>query len=100
MDRDDGDWAAGPGSPVRNVPPVTVRLEPIGPDNWYACSRLEVRDDQRDAVAGNLLSIAELQFHPTWGGFAVRDGTPRMRPSWASFPTSTSPTRANGGSAP
>jgi ubiquinone/menaquinone biosynthesis C-methylase UbiE/RimJ/RimL family protein N-acetyltransferase len=53
---------------------VTVRLEPIGPDNWYACSRLEVRDDQRDAVAGNLLSIAELQFHPTWGGFAVRDG--------------------------
>jgi diamine N-acetyltransferase len=46
-------------------------LEPVTRDNWYECSQLEVKPEQRRFVSSNLLCIAEAQFYPGWGVYAV-----------------------------
>lgn len=51
---------------------MSIRLEPIDADNWYECSQLRVQPDQERFVTGNLLCIAEVQFYPGWGAYAVR----------------------------
>jgi diamine N-acetyltransferase len=50
---------------------MCVRLEPLTRDNWYECSRLEVKPEQRDYVASNLLCIAEVQFYPSWRAYPI-----------------------------
>jgi diamine N-acetyltransferase len=50
---------------------MSIRLEQINGENWYQCSQLEVRPEQRGLVSSNLLCIAEVQFHPGWGAFAI-----------------------------
>ena len=50
-----------------------IRLEQLNRENWYECSRLEVKPEQRQFVRGNLLCIAEAQFYPGWGAYAIYD---------------------------
>lgn len=50
---------------------ISIRLEKITRENWYECSTLEVRPEQREFVNSNLLCIAEAQFHPGWGAYAI-----------------------------
>ena len=50
---------------------MSIRLDKITRENWYECSRLEVRLEQREFVNSNLLCIAEAQFHPGWGAYAI-----------------------------
>ena len=50
---------------------MSIRLEKITRENWYECSRLEVRPEQSEFVNSNLLCIAEVQFHPSWGAYAI-----------------------------
>jgi len=52
---------------------MSTRLERISRENWYECSGLEVRPEQREFVNSNLLCIAEAQFHPGWGAYAIYD---------------------------
>jgi diamine N-acetyltransferase len=53
---------------------LTIRLEPITRENWHECSQLQVKPEQKDFVSSNLLCIAEAQFYPGWGAYAVYDG--------------------------
>jgi diamine N-acetyltransferase len=53
---------------------MTLRLEPITRENWYECSKLQVGPEQREFVSSNLLCIAEAQFYPGWGAYAVYNG--------------------------
>jgi diamine N-acetyltransferase len=41
---------------------AAVRLADVTADNWRDVAALELEDDQRDLVAGNLYSIAESKF--------------------------------------
>jgi len=50
---------------------MSVRLEQITGENWYECSQLDVKPEQRHFVSSNLLCIAEVQFYPSWGAYAV-----------------------------
>ena len=50
---------------------MSIRLEPINKENWYECSQLAVTPAQSAFISSNLLCIAEVQFYPTWGAFAV-----------------------------
>lgn len=50
---------------------MSVRLEPITRENWYECSQLEVKPEQKQFVSSNLLCIAEAQFYPGWGVYAI-----------------------------
>jgi diamine N-acetyltransferase len=50
---------------------MTIRLEPITRENWFECSQLEVQPEQRQFVTSNLLCIAEVQFYPSWGAYAI-----------------------------
>lgn len=50
---------------------MSIRLEPISRENWYECSQLEVRPEQTRFVSSNLLCIAEVQFYPSWGAYAI-----------------------------
>lgn len=50
---------------------MSIRLEPINKENWYECSQLAVTPAQSHFISSNLLCIAEVQFYPTWGAFAV-----------------------------
>jgi diamine N-acetyltransferase len=52
---------------------MSIRLEPITRENWYECSQLEVKPEQRRFVSSNLLCIAEMQFYPSWGAYAIYD---------------------------
>ena len=51
-----------------------IRLERINIDNWFACSQLRVKPEQERFVSSNLLCIAEAQFYPSWGAYAVYHG--------------------------
>jgi diamine N-acetyltransferase len=50
---------------------MSIRLGKITRENWYECSRLAVRAEQSKFVNSNLLCIAEVQFHPGWGAYAI-----------------------------
>jgi diamine N-acetyltransferase len=50
---------------------MSIRLEQITRENWYECSQLEVKPEQRQFVSSNLLCIAEMQFYPSWGAYAI-----------------------------
>lgn len=50
---------------------MSIILEPISRKNWYECSQLDVKPDQRCFVSSNLLCIAELQFYPSWGAYVI-----------------------------
>lgn len=50
---------------------MRVRLEPIDINNWFQCGQLRVRPDQERFIESNLLCIAEVQFYPNWGAYAV-----------------------------
>jgi diamine N-acetyltransferase len=52
---------------------MNIRLEQITRENWYECSQLEVKAEQRRFVSSNLLCIAEMQFYPSWGAYAIYD---------------------------
>ncbi|HEY0735492.1 MAG TPA: GNAT family N-acetyltransferase [Herpetosiphonaceae bacterium] len=53
---------------------MSIQLEPITRENWYACSQLDVKPEQRPFVSSNLLCIAEMQFYPAWGAYAISSG--------------------------
>lgn len=53
---------------------MNIRLEQINRENWYECSQLEVKPEQRDFVSRNLLCIAEQQFYSGWGAYAIYTG--------------------------
>jgi diamine N-acetyltransferase len=53
---------------------MNIRLDPISRENWYECSQLQVKPEQRQFVASNLLCIAEAQFYPGWGAYAIYAG--------------------------
>jgi diamine N-acetyltransferase len=50
---------------------MNVRLVPITRENWYECSQLEVKPEQKGFVSSNLLCIAEVQFYPGWEAYAI-----------------------------
>jgi diamine N-acetyltransferase len=50
---------------------MSIRLEKINADNWDECRQLDVEPEQTRFVSSNLLCIAEAQFHPGWGAYAV-----------------------------
>jgi diamine N-acetyltransferase len=50
---------------------MSVRLEPITRENWFECSQLEVKPEQKRFASSNLLCIAEVQFYPSWGAYAI-----------------------------
>ncbi len=50
---------------------MNIRLEQITRENWYECSQLEVKPEQRQFVTSNLLCIAEVQFYPSWDARAI-----------------------------
>ena len=50
---------------------MSIRLEQITRENWYECSQLEVKPEQRQFVSSNLVCIAEMQFYPSWGAYAI-----------------------------
>lgn len=50
---------------------MSIRLGQITRENWYECSQLEVKPEQRPFVTSNLLCIAEMQFYPSWGAYAI-----------------------------
>ena len=50
---------------------MSIRLEQITRENWYECSQLQVKPEQRQFVSSNLLCIAEVQFYSGWGAYAI-----------------------------
>ena len=50
---------------------MSIRLEQINIDNWFECSQLSVKPEQERFVSSNLLCIAEVQFYPSWGAYAL-----------------------------
>lgn len=50
---------------------MSIRLEQIDINNWFECSQLSVKPEQVRFVSSNLLCIAEVQFHPGWGAYAL-----------------------------
>ena len=48
-----------------------IRREKITSEKWYECSRLAVRPEQGEFVNSNLLCVAEVQFQPGWGAYAI-----------------------------
>ncbi len=50
---------------------MSITLESISRENWYECSQLDVKPEQRRFVTSNLLCIAEVQFYPSWGAYAI-----------------------------
>jgi diamine N-acetyltransferase len=54
--------------------PMTVTLRDIDRENFYRCVKLDVREDQREFVATNALSIAQASVETTYVTQAVYDG--------------------------
>ena len=50
---------------------MSIRLVPLDASNWFECSQLRVRPDQERFVTSNMLCIAEVQFYPSWGAYAI-----------------------------
>ncbi len=55
---------------------MSLSVQPVTKDNWRELAKLKVREDQRNFVAPNLYSIAEVQF-----GFDMLDES-----HWELFP--------------
>lgn len=51
-----------------------MELKDITKDNWLACVRLKVREDQKDFVAPNAFSLVEAHYDPIWRPQAIYDG--------------------------
>ena len=50
---------------------MNIRLEQIDINNWFECSQLKVKPDQEQFVTSNMVCIAEVQFYPSWGAYAI-----------------------------
>jgi len=50
---------------------TTIKLTPLTKSNWEECAKLEVNADQKEALPGNLFSIAELTFYPRTKAVAI-----------------------------
>ena len=50
---------------------MSITLEPVTRENWYECSQLDVKPEQRHFVSSNVLCIAEMQFYPNCGAYVV-----------------------------
>lgn len=48
-------------------------MEPLNETNWEECIKLELKDSQKDALPGNVYSIAQLNFFPQTKGVAILD---------------------------
>jgi diamine N-acetyltransferase len=53
---------------------MTITLREIDRENFYRCAKLDVREDQREFVASNALSIAQSKVEPECVVQAVYDG--------------------------
>lgn len=53
---------------------MSIRVEPINIDNWVDCSQLRVKPEQERFITSNLVCIAEVQFYPNWGAYAIYAG--------------------------
>lgn len=50
---------------------MTIRLEAVNVDSWLECSQLQVKPEQERFITSNLFCIAEVQFYPDWGAYAI-----------------------------
>ncbi len=53
---------------------MPITFKPVDKANWMECIRLEPREDQKNFVASNAISLAELKFYPEMVPLAIYDG--------------------------
>ncbi len=53
---------------------MTIEFREITKDNWAACVRLKVREDQKGFVAANAVSLVQSHYEPGWQPYAVYAG--------------------------